>query len=189
VSNSGGFDRRDVARCWAGFASFGAGLIHVAVVREHFAESWTHGTFFAVVGLAQIAWALLALHQPVVPIPRLTGVATLGLIGLWVVSRTVGLALDPQKAVREPVGTPDLLAVVLEVALILCILAALPRLATSPSPEPAGPQLDEERTGLAASGRVLALLAAGALAVSAIATPGMAATLAGQHAHGHGHSH
>ena len=169
-----------MARCWAGFASFGTGLVHIAVVREHFAESWAHGTFFAVVGLAQIGWALLALHRVSVPFPRLTAAATLGLISLWAVSRTVGLSLDPLTAAPEPVGTADLLAVLLEISLILCILAAIPRPATTTAEAPS----TRDR---ASSARFLALLAAGALAVAAIATPAMAATQAGQHAHEHGH--
>ena len=176
-----GFDRTDVARCWAGFASFGTGLVHIAVVREHFAESWAHGTFFAVVGLAQIGWALLALHRASVPFPRLTAAATLALISLWAVTRTVGLTLDPLTAVPEPVGRADLLAVLLEISLILCILAAIPRPATTTTAEAPSTR------ARASSARFLALLAAGALAVSAIATPAMAATQAGQHAHEHGH--
>ena len=184
MSTARGFGRTDVARCWAGFASFGAGLIHIAVVREHFAESWPQGVFFTAVGLAQVGWALLAMHRPDVPIPRLTGVATLGLIALWGVSRTVGLSLDPLRSVPEPVGRADLLAVLLEVALILCILAAVPR----PTSLPRTPEATPSTTSSAASSaRFVALLAAGALAVSVIATPAMAATKAGQYAHGHGH--
>lgn len=184
MSTARGFGRTDVARCWAGFASFGTGLIHIAVVREHFAEAPSHGIFFAVVGLAQIGWALLALHRPDVPIPRLTGAATLGLIALWAVSRTIGLSLNPLTSVPEPVGTADLLAVLLEVALILCILAAIPRPASLPRTPEATPSTTPSA---ASSARFVALLAAGALAVSAVATPAMATTEAGQYAHGHGH--
>ena len=173
----------DVARCWAGFASFGTGLVHVAVVREHLAESWSHGIFFAIVGLAQIGWALLALHRTSVPFPRLTAAATLGLIALWVASRTVGVSLDPLTSVPEPVGTADLLAVVLEVALLLCILAAIPR----PTAVQAESDVDHDASAAASSARFVALLFAGALAVSAIATPAMAATSAGDYASEHGH--
>jgi hypothetical protein len=170
-----------VARCWAGFASFGAGLVHVAVLREHLDVSLLQGAFFAVVGVAQIGWALWALHGPSVPRPRLTAIATAAVIALWAVSRTVGLPTG--LGGREAVGTADLLAVVLEVGLILCISLAAVSSATvrrEVPPHTATPAL--------ASARVVALLAAGALAVSAIATPAMAATSAGDHAHPHGHS-
>ena len=170
-----------MARCWAGFASLGTGLVHFAVVQDHLAESWYHGTFFAVVGAAQVGWGLWALSGTSVPRPRTTAAATLALIALWAVSRTIGLSLDPLTAVPEPVGTADALAVLLELALIGCIVAAMPRAVPA----------NAERTGnpTATSARFAALLAAGALAVSAIATPAMAATTAGEHAEEHGHSH
>jgi hypothetical protein len=185
VSNARGLDRTDVARCWAGFASLGAGLIHIAVVREHLAESPSHGIFFAVVGLAQLGWAFWALSRNTVPFPRVTAGATVGLIALWAMSRTVGLSLNPVTAVPEPVGVADVLCVVLEVALIGCILAAMPRAARTPV------EADQRDARSATSARGLALLAAGALAVSALATPAMAATAAGEHAHSHqgGHAH
>jgi hypothetical protein len=170
-----------VARCWAGFASFGAGLVHVAVVREHLDVSVSHGVFFAVVGLAQIGWALWALSATSVPRPRSTALATLALIAVWAVSRTTGLPLG--LGGKERVGTADVLAVALEVGLVLCVALAARSSATVPSggPEPtARPAL--------ASARFVTLLAAGALAVSAVATPAMAATMAGDHAHPHGHS-
>lgn len=169
-----------MARCWAGFASFGAGLVHIAVVREHLSESWSHGVFFAAVGLAQVGWALWALQGTSVPRPRLTVAATLGLIGLWAMSRTMGLPFG--LGGKEPVGTADVLAMVLQVALILCIAAAVASTATARREVPqrsAAPAL--------AAARFVALLAVGALAVSAVATPAMAATSAGEHAHEHGH--
>jgi hypothetical protein len=193
VSTRSGFGRTDVARCWAGFASFGTGLVHVAVMREHLEVSVAHGIFFTVVGLAQLGWGLWALARPTVPLPRLTAAATLGLMTLWAVSRTIGLSLDPNAARPEPVGTADLLAVVLEIGLVLCILVAAQRPATTPSQDertydelPYGDDGDSRRAA-GASLRVLALLAAGALAVSAVATPAMAASMAGDYAHEHGH--
>ena len=175
---SNALDRTDLARCWAGFASLGAGLIHIAVVREHLAEVPLLGVAFAVVGLAQVGWGLWALSRDSVPAPLATAVVTLGFIAVWAVSRTVGLSLDPLTAVPEPVGVADVLCVVLEVAVIGCVLVAMPRLARTP--------VDADRTGRSAtSARGLALLGAGALAVSALATPAMAATAAGDHAHDH----
>jgi hypothetical protein len=177
-----------VARCWAGFASFGAGLVHIAVVPEQMSVSWTQGAFSTVVGLAQIAWGVWALARATVPFPRATAAATLGLISLWAVTRTVGLSLDPLSAVPQPVGTTDLLGVVLEIGLLLCILVAMQ--APAPVPAAASPDplddLDLDRPGGARqTGRTLALLAAGALAVSAIATPAMAASESGQNASQH----
>ena len=184
MTTNSGFDRTDVARCWAGFASFGAGLVHIAVVGEHFAVSLSHGIFFAVLGLAQVGWALWALSRTSVPIPRITAGASVAVIALWAVSRTVSISVGPLTLVREPAGTPDLIAVALQTALIACILVAMPWRATVQSmanePRPASS---------AATARLVGLLAAGALAVSGVATPAMAATAAGEHAHGHGGGH
>jgi hypothetical protein len=176
VSNTRGLGRTDVARCWAGFASLGAGLIHIAVVREHLPESPFLGVSFAVVGLAQVGWALWALGRDAVPAPRATVVVTLGLIAAWALSRTVGLSLNPLTAVPEPVGVADVLCVVLEATLIGCVHVAMTQSARIPV-------ADQRRSATTARG--LALLAAGALAVSALATPAMAATAAGDHAHDH----
>lgn len=49
-----GLGRADVARCWAGFASLGAGLVHLAVVREHLDHWLLASAFFAVVGALQL---------------------------------------------------------------------------------------------------------------------------------------
>ena len=179
MSDARGLDRTDVARCWAGFASLGAGLIHIAVVREHLTESPFLGISFIVVGLAQVGWALWALSRDTVPAPRSTAVVTMGFIAAWAVSRTVGLSLNPLTAGPEPVGVADVLCVVLEVAVIACVLVAASRTARQPAESP------QRVSRSAAPARSLALLAAGALAVSALATPAMAATTAGEHAHSH----
>jgi hypothetical protein len=180
VSNARGLGRTDVARCWAGFASLGAGLIHIAAVREHLAQSSFLGVWLAVVGIAQVGWALLALSRDRVPAPRATAVFTLGFIAAWAMSRTVGLSLNPLSAVPEPVGVADVLCVVLEATVIGCIHVAMSRSARIPVS-------DQRRSTTTARG--LALLAAGALAVSALATPAMAATTAGEHAHSHHGEH
>lgn len=179
MSNARGLGRADLARCWAGFASLGAGLIHIAVVREHLVETPFLGVSFIVVGLAQVAWAVWALSRSTVPAPRVTAAVTLGMIAMWAMSRTVGLSLNPLTATPEPVGVADVLCVVLEVALIACVLVAAPRSARQPVDSG---QRDSRSAGPA---RSVALLAAGALAVSALATPAMAATSAGEHVRSH----
>jgi hypothetical protein len=186
MTHSGGFGRQDVARCWAGFASFGAGLVHLAVVREHFSEYWLFGVFFTVLGLAQIAWALGAFARPTVPLPQLTGVVTFGVLVLWVVARTTGLPIGPEPWTAEAFGRADVLCAVLEIALLACLLVA--------TREVRRPE-DRAEVSPAAPARFVGLVIAGALAVSALATPAMAATETGEHAHAHfsegegGHGH
>ena len=172
MTRSNGLGRADVARCWASFASLGAGLVHLAVVQEHLEEWWLYGIFFAVIGAAQIGWALVALAQDRAPFLRVVMYGNLAVVALWAVTRTVGLPVGPEPWTAEAAGRADVLSSLLEVAVAGALLVA----ARSASRQaPAGRPV----------GRVVALLFAGALAVSAVTTPALAATPAGGHAHHH----
>ncbi len=168
-----GFGRTDVTRCWAGFASLGAGLVHLAVVREHLAEWWVYGVFFAVLGALQILWALFALARENAPFPGAIAGINAGVIVLWVATRTVGLPVGPEPWTTEPVGTADTLCAVLEAMVVGLLLTAsrAPRDAAPPRLSP---------------GARLALMGAGALVMATITTPALAATESGEHAHPHG---
>ena len=168
-----GFGRTDVARCWAGFASLGAGLVHLAVVREHLAEWWVYGVFFAAIGMLQILWAMVALACDTAPSPRAIAGVNAGVIVLWVLTRTVGLPVGPEPWTAEAVGTADTLCAVLEAVVVVLLVAAtrVPREADVPRLSPGGR---------------LALMGAGALVMAAITTPALAATESGEHAHPHG---
>jgi hypothetical protein len=162
-----------VARCWAGFALLGAGLIHLAVTREHVAVSLVQGLFFAVVGVAQLGLALVVLARDRLPAPALVVTGQLALVALWAVSRTTGLPVGPDAGTPEAVGRVDVLAVVLEV---LSVAAVVSMAQTAPAPAP-----DARRPG-----RWWALVGAGALVMAALTTPALAATEPGAHARPHG---
>jgi hypothetical protein len=172
MTRTNGLARADVARCWASFASLGAGLVHLAVVQEHLEEWWLYGVFFAAVGTAQIGWALAALARDRAPLLRTVVFGNLAVVVLWAVTRTVGLPVGPEPWAAEAAGRADVLCSLLEVAVAGALLAAA-RYAVQP----------------AATGRpvvrAVTLLFAGALAVSAVTTPALAATPAGGHAHHH----
>jgi hypothetical protein len=165
----------DLARCWAAFASLGAGLVHLAVTREHLAEWWVYGVFFAVVGAAQVAWAVAALgasgHPP---LRRPVAVGNAALVLLWLLTRTSGLPVGPERWSAEAFGRPDVLCVVLELAAV-GVLLLLHRV-----------WRDAGRlVGRLATGRFVALMFAGALTVSAVTTPALAATESGANPHHH----
>ncbi len=176
MTRSNGLGRSDVARCWASFASLGAGLVHLAVVQEHLQEWWLYGVFFAAVGAAQIGWALAALARDRAPFLRTVVYGNLAVVALWAATRTVGLPIGPEPWQVEAAGRADVLCTLLEVAVAGALLVAA-RYGTRRAP--AGRPV----------GRVVALLFAGALAVSAVTTPALAATPAGGHAHHHLESH
>lgn len=176
MTRTSGVSRQDVARCWAGFASLGAGLVHLAVVQEHLDEWWLFGAFFAVLGAAQVLWAVAALAADRPPLLRTVASVNLAVVALWLVTRTVGLPIGPEPWQPEAAGRADVLCSLLEVAVAVTLLAA----ARLPTPAPTEP------SARPAAGRFLALVFAGALAVSAVTTPALAATPAGGHAHEHG---
>ena len=164
----------DVARCWAGFASLGAGLVHAAVIRDHWSEWVVYGVFFAVVTAGQLGWGLAALARDRAPFARWVAAANLAVIALWGITRTVGLPFGPDAGSPEAVGSADLGAVALQVVVVTAL--AVGTLGVLGVPR-------ASKTGL------LAGLAAGALLVGLITTPALAGTTAGAHAHPHGAAH
>lgn len=149
---------RDVAGCWAAFASLGAGLVHVALVREH-AENPALAVAVALLATWQLGWGTAALARPTLPLPRTAACVSAAAMAGWLVAP----------------GTAETMGVALEaVTLVALLLWARPGVAMA--------------TRQRSAGRHLVWLGAGALVVATLATPGMAATEAGDYSHGHGGS-
>jgi hypothetical protein len=109
-----------------------AAFVHFAVAPEHFAEWWGFGTFFVLCGEVQLGWALLLRRRPGKAVFSIGLAGSLLLVALWALSRTSGLPLGPEPGVPEAVGTPDVLAIVLElVTAASCAWALTGRRATS----------------------------------------------------------
>jgi hypothetical protein len=104
--------------------SLGVGLIHAAVVGDHFAEDTLSGLFFVMVAVFQIAWAVMFASRPQSRLAALGLVVNGLVVGAWLVTRTVGLPFGAHPGIAEPVAIPDLLATIFEV-LILAGTAAL----------------------------------------------------------------
>ncbi|EMY33906.1 hypothetical protein D477_012535 [Arthrobacter crystallopoietes BAB-32] len=103
----------------------GSAIIHFAIVPEHLAEWRLAGVFFFELGLAQLTAAVAV----AVSTGRgsLYAAAALSAIplGVWAVSRTVGLPLGPEPGVPEPLGAADLTVALLEAACLAVVLARL----------------------------------------------------------------
>src|SRR4051812_40600751 len=83
------------ARWLAAGAALGAAAIHGYVAPEHLREWWLYGGFFIGVTAVQLALAWFVLRRPTVTL-LLGGIwGTVGLIGIYVASRTTGLPLGP----------------------------------------------------------------------------------------------
>jgi len=103
----------------AALLSAGAAAIHYAVIETHFEEWWGFGAFFVASGLAQLAWAVLAVTWPSRPLFWLGVFGNAAIVALWVVTRTVGTLLGPHPYEPEPVGLADGVATGFEVMIVL----------------------------------------------------------------------
>ena len=113
----------------AALLTLGASLIHLAVTPQHFEEYLPYGLFFLAAGAGQIA---LAVALVVAPARRLFIVglaASVGLIALWALSRTVGVPIGPDGAWQpETMGFTDIICTFLElVAAPLFLILSLRR--------------------------------------------------------------
>lgn len=123
------------AQRWVALASLLAGAIHLAVVPEHLEHWWVFGGFFLVTGLFQLGFAAVVLRRPTWPV-AVTGIAVnLGIVLVWVVSRTTGLPITPPEDITrhegthgiEGVGPADLVATGAELAIVCLLVTLLPR--------------------------------------------------------------
>ena len=162
-----------VIRWWAAFASFGAGLIHLAVVSEHVSEWWLYGLFFIVLGVVQMGWAVQAMTSDPLPVPHLFAAMNAAVIGLWIVTRTTGLPIGPEPWQAESVGTADLLCTVLEVVVVVLLVLTVRRPTVQKS--------------TALSKEQLRMIAVGAVAIAAVTGAALAANPP-QFGHTHHHS-
>ncbi len=100
----------------------GSALVHATVMGDHFDEWAPAGVFFLSLVLVECALGVLALLAWSRPIARLVALTSLATVGVWVVSRAVGMPIGPPDfRVPEAVGTADLVCGGLElVAAAVC---------------------------------------------------------------------
>lgn len=101
--------------------SAAAGAIHLALAGDHFDEATRHGAFFLAAGAFQVGWAVAVLVRPTRRV-ALLGLLNLVVVGVWALSRTVGI-----DNVDEGIALPDGLATGLELAIVAHVLGR-PRL-------------------------------------------------------------
>lgn len=122
----------------AGGLSLVAGLIHLLVAPEHFAEYWAYGAFFVVAFVAQAANGLILLWEGSSTRARpgwwrrawtamlWTGLAgNFVLVAFWAYTRFVGVPLGPAAGEKEEMAFLDLFDKAVEVALLVALLGLL----------------------------------------------------------------
>jgi hypothetical protein len=107
--------------------SLGAAAVHLIVCPQHFKEATIYGLFFAVAASCQAGWAVLALWRPRRWLLAAALAGNSAIVGLWVVTRTVGVPLGPGAGETETIGTLDIIATTCEIGLIVCAVWALTR--------------------------------------------------------------
>ena len=111
----------------AGAASAG---IHGAVMPSHWREAALYGVFFLVAGTAQLTGSVLVLLRPARPFLTANALLNIGLLLVWLQSRTVGVPLGPDRGFPERLGLLDVTSSLMELAAVLGTLTLLNRLAT-----------------------------------------------------------
>jgi hypothetical protein len=103
-----------------------AAWVHLAYTSSHWQDWWAYGAFFLAMGVFQ------GLCVPaIVRWPRNTWVALaviagdLGIVGMYVLSRTAGVPMGPHEGVVEDAGAIDLAVTAAEVAIVVCLITLL----------------------------------------------------------------
>ncbi len=126
-SDTGRFGRRIRTSPYvAAGLSLAAALIHLIAMPEHFEEWWGYGAFFLVTAVFQAAYGAVLLRR-LRPWLLYLGIAVnLGVIALWLVTRTAGVPFfGPHAGEVEDVGALDVAATLVELALAFVLLAGL----------------------------------------------------------------
>ncbi len=107
--------------------SLGAGVIHLAVSGDHYGLSWTHGTFFAVVGWLQISWAVGVVLRPNRRLLTAGALLNAAVVAVWVMSRVWGVPVGPNAWTPESIALADALSSGCELGIVVLSLAVLVR--------------------------------------------------------------
>ncbi|MCU1353914.1 MAG: hypothetical protein JWM05_3123 [Acidimicrobiales bacterium] len=151
-----------------------AAVVHFGYAPAHWSEYAFEGVFFLTLGWLQFVWAGVVVTRPSRPLLLAGAVGNVGVIALWVVTRTAGLPFGPHHGVAEKAAFPDLLSTGLEAGVVLLAAALLLR-----------PALAERRVpSLRLAAGVTSFVAVAALAAGSVSiTPKYVA------AHSHTHTH
>ncbi|MGH2912573.1 MAG: hypothetical protein ACRDJ3_08885 [Solirubrobacteraceae bacterium] len=106
--------------------AFVGALIHVGAAVDHWEEYHLYTLAFSCLAALQTWWAVLILRGASSQRVLVLGcLLQLGIVGLWVVSRTAGVPLAPTAWTPEEIGIADLLETIGELTTILAVLSVL----------------------------------------------------------------
>jgi hypothetical protein len=103
-----------------------AAWVHLAYTASHWRDWWAYGAFFLAMGIFQALCAPALVRWPRSAWVALAAIAgNLGIVGMYVLSRTAGVPMGPHSGVVEDAGAIDLAVTAAEVAIVACLLTAL----------------------------------------------------------------
>ena len=110
---------RKVALYCLSILSIATAVIHLAVAGAHFQEYWLFGVFMLVVAWLQLLWAIMAVTRPARWLLSSGAILNVGVIAVYIVTRTAGDVVGPTPNAVEPFGFGDGLCTVLEAAVAI----------------------------------------------------------------------
>jgi hypothetical protein len=105
--------RRVALYCLA-IISVATAVIHFAVAGEHFQEYWLFGVFMLVTAWLQLLWAIVVITRPSRLLLWCGVILDVGVVIVYIVTRTIGDVVGPTPNAVEPVGFGDAFCTVLE---------------------------------------------------------------------------
>jgi hypothetical protein len=102
-----------------GLLSLTAAVIHFAVTAEHFQEFVLFGAFFLALAAFQLIWGVVVPQRSSPWLLWIGLLLNLGVIVIWVVSRTSGLPIGPEPGEAEEIGLLDGLSTAAEALIVL----------------------------------------------------------------------
>ena len=105
--------------------SLGAGLVHLEVTNDRWFLWWGYGLFFLICGSAQVLYAGAVVRRPTAPVLWVGIAGNLGIVGMYLYTRTNGIPWGSDAGHIERVGTGDFITTVGEFVLAGMLIAAL----------------------------------------------------------------
>ena len=105
--------------------SMGAGLVHLEVIKTHWATWWGYGLFFLLCGIGQVLYAGAVLRWPKAGMLWLGIVGNLAVVAMYGYTRTNGIPWGPSAGHIERVGTGDFITTAGEFVLAGMLISAL----------------------------------------------------------------
>jgi hypothetical protein len=140
-----------------------AGCVHAVVAAPHFAEYWLFGGLFVGLATFQLGWGAWVYQRPSALVFRVGLVLNLGVVAVWLASRTAGLPVGPEAGTPEALGPLDPAATAVEAMIALLCVAFLRSGGRAPSASELGlPVRIARATALLLMSGTLLLLVLGA---------------------------